>query len=140
MTRVNKGWEALLDRTFSLTIKPCNCIISHSYKPNPAPGRRPASGTAEGASQLAIIKEKKTEVINRFKTHAKDTGSAPVQIAVLTEQINQLNTHFQIHKKDFHSRRGMLMLIGRRRRLLDYLQKQDPKKYEETINKLDLRK
>jgi small subunit ribosomal protein S15 len=92
------------------------------------------------SSQLAIVKEKKTEVINRFKTHAKDTGSAPVQVAVLTEQINQLNEHFKTHKKDFHSRRGMLMLIGRRRRLLDYLQKQDPKKYEETINKLDLRK
>ena len=80
------------------------------------------------------------QVINRFKTHAKDTGSAPVQIAVLTEQINQLNEHFKSHKKDTHSRRGMLVLIGRRRRLLDYLQKQDPKKYEETINKLDLRK
>ena len=89
---------------------------------------------------MAIVKEKKTEVINRFKTHAKDTGSAPVQVAVLTEQINQLNEHFKSHKKDHHSRRGMLMLIGRRRRLLDYLQKQDPKKYEETINKLDLRK
>jgi small subunit ribosomal protein S15 len=90
--------------------------------------------------QLAIVKERKTEVINRFKTHAKDTGSAPVQIAVLSEQINQLNEHFKTHKKDFHSRRGMLILIGKRRRLLDYLQKVDPKKYEETINKLDLRK
>jgi small subunit ribosomal protein S15 len=90
--------------------------------------------------EVAILKEKKTEVINRFKTHAKDTGSAPVQIAVLCEQINQLNEHFKSHKKDNHSRRGMLMLIGKRRRLLDYLQKTDPKKYEETINKLDLRK
>src|SRR5665213_1872392 len=91
-------------------------------------------------SQLVKFKEKKTEVINRFKTHAKDTGSAPVQVAVLSEQINQLNEHFKSHKKDNNSRRGMLVLIGRRRRLLDYLQKQDPKKYEETINKLDLRK
>lgn len=89
---------------------------------------------------MAIAKEKKTEVINRFKTHAKDTGSAPVQIAVLTTQINGLNEHFKAHKKDNHSRRGLLVLIGKRRRLLDYLQKQDPKKYEETINKLDLRK
>ena len=89
---------------------------------------------------MAILKEQKTDVINRFKTHAKDTGSAPVQIAVLCEQINQLNEHFKLHKKDNHSRRGMLMLIGKRRRLLDYLQKTDPKKYEETINKLDLRK
>jgi len=89
---------------------------------------------------VAIVKEKKAEVINRFKTHAKDTGSAPVQIAVLTEQINQLNEHFKSHKKDNHSRRGLLVLIGKRRRLLDYLHAVDPKKYEETINKLDLRK
>ncbi len=89
---------------------------------------------------MVIVKEKKTEVINRFKTHAKDTGSAPVQVAVLTEQINLLNEHFKTHKKDLHSRRGLLMLIGKRRRLLEYLQKTDPKKYEETINKLDLRK
>lgn len=89
---------------------------------------------------MAIVKERKTEVINRFKTHAKDTGSASVQIAVLTEQINALNEHFKLHKKDHHSRRGLLMLIGKRRRHLDYLQKKDPKKYEETINKLDLRK
>ncbi len=89
---------------------------------------------------MAILKEKKADVINRFKTHVKDTGSAPVQIAVLCAQINQLNEHFKLHKKDNHSRRGMLLLIGKRRRLLDYLQKTDPKKYEETINKLDLRK
>ncbi len=89
---------------------------------------------------MALVKEKKTDVINRFKTHAKDTGSAPVQIAVLTEQINMLNAHFKSHKKDNHSRRGLLVLIGKRRRLLDYLQSVDPKKYEETINKLDLRK
>ena len=89
---------------------------------------------------MAILKEQKTEVINRFKTHAKDTGSAPVQIAVLCEQINLLNEHFKVHKKDHHSRRGLLVLIGKRRRLLDYLQQKDPKKYEETINKLDLRK
>ncbi len=89
---------------------------------------------------MAIVKEKKAEVINRFKTHAKDTGSAPVQIAVLTAQINLLNEHFKSHKKDVHSRRGLLVLIGKRRRLLDYLQKVEPKKYEETINKLDLRK
>ena len=89
---------------------------------------------------MAIVKDRKVEVINRFKTHAKDTGSAPVQVAVLTEQINLLNVHFKDHKKDNHSRRGLLVLIGKRRRLLDYLQKKDPKKYEETINKLDLRK
>ena len=89
---------------------------------------------------MAIVKEKKQEVIDRFKAHAKDTGSARVQIAVLSEQINQLNEHFKLHRKDFHSRRGLLAMIGKRRRLLDYLQKKNPKQYEETINKLDLRK
>ena len=105
-------------------------------------GLRGGQGAAESKEEgkLAIVKERKTEVINRFKTHAKDTGSPPVQIAVLTEQINGLNQHFKDHKKDHHSRRGLLMLIGKRRRLLDHLRKKDPKKYEETINKLDLRK
>lgn len=79
-------------------------------------------------------------MIESFKSHAKDTGSAAVQIALLTEQINYLAGHFKIHKKDFHSRRGLLIMIGKRRRLLSYLKKTDPKKYEETLTKLDLRK
>ena len=89
---------------------------------------------------MALVKEKKTEVIGNFKVHAKDTGSAPVQVALLTEKINHLTDHFKAHKKDFHSRRGLLMMIGKRRRLLSYLKKNDPNKYEETINKLKLRK
>ena len=87
-----------------------------------------------------LARERKQDVISRYRTHEKDTGSPEVQIAVLSERIVELTDHFKTHKKDHHSRRGMLMLIGRRRRILDYLQKQDPKKYEETINKLDLRK
>ena len=87
-----------------------------------------------------LLKEQKTEVIDNFKTHPKDTGSAAVQIALLTAKINYLSSHFQAHKKDFHSRRGLLMMIGKRRRLLTYLNKQDPKKYQDTIAKLDLRK
>ncbi|MFA5059890.1 MAG: 30S ribosomal protein S15 [Candidatus Omnitrophota bacterium] len=89
---------------------------------------------------MALVKEKKTEIIDNFKVHTKDTGSAAVQIAVLTEKINYLSEHFKVHKKDFHSRRGLLMMIGKRRRLLTFLKKSDPKKYEETINKLNLRK
>ena len=89
---------------------------------------------------MVLLKEKKSEVIDNFKTHPKDTGSATVQVAILTAKINYLSTHFQAHKKDFHSRRGLLMMIGKRRRLLAYLSKQDPKKYQETITKLDLRK
>jgi len=86
------------------------------------------------------LKEKKTEVIENFKSHAQDTGSPSVQVALLTEKINYLTEHFKTHKKDFHSRRGLLMMIGKRRRLLTYLQKKDPQKYQETITKLDLRK
>ena len=89
---------------------------------------------------MAIVKEKKTEIIRTFKVHAKDTGSPAVQAAILTERISYLNEHFKTHKKDFHSRRGLLLMIGQRRRHLAYLKKTDPKKYEETINKLGLRK
>ena len=89
---------------------------------------------------MSLLKEKKTEVIDNFRKHGKDTGSAAVQIALLTEQINHLTDHFKVHRKDFHSRRGLLIMIGKRRRLLAYLKKSDSKKYEETLDKLDLRK
>ena len=89
---------------------------------------------------MVLLKEKKTEVIDDFKIHAKDTGSPVVQVALLTEKINYLTDHFKAHKKDFHSRRGLLMMIGKRRRLLAYLKKSDLKKYQETIEKLNLRK
>ena len=89
---------------------------------------------------MALLKTKKLEVIDSFKVHAKDTGSPSVQIALLTEKINYLTGHFQNHKKDFHSRRGLLMMIGKRRRLLAYLKKKDSQKYQEILNKLNLRK
>ena len=72
---------------------------------------------------MVLLKEKKTEVIDNFKVHAKDTGSPEVQIALLTQKIDYLADHFKVHKKDFHSRRGLLMMIGKRRRLLAYLKK-----------------
>ncbi|MDI6758145.1 MAG: 30S ribosomal protein S15 [Candidatus Omnitrophota bacterium] len=84
--------------------------------------------------------EKKTKIIDEFKIHSRDTGSAEIQIALLTERINMLGEHFKLHKKDFHSRRGLLILVGRRRRFLDYLKKKDFKKYEEILEKLKLRK
>jgi small subunit ribosomal protein S15 len=87
-----------------------------------------------------LVKEKKSEVISNFKVHAKDTGSPVVQIALITARINDLNGHFKDHKNDNHSRRGLLLMIGQRRRLLSYLKRTDLKKYEETINKLGLRK
>ncbi len=89
---------------------------------------------------MVLLKEKKTEIIDDFKIHAKDTGSPVVQIALLTQKINYLSDHFKAHKKDFHSRRGLLMMIGKRRRLLAYLKKIDLQKYQETIDKLQLRK
>jgi len=90
--------------------------------------------------RLALVTEKKKELIENFKVHSRDTGSAEVQIALLTERINGLGGHFKAHKKDFHSRRGLLTLVGRRRRLLNFLKKKDAKKYEEVLAKLSLRK
>ena len=89
---------------------------------------------------MVLVKEKKDEIVSNFKVHAKDTGSPAVQVALLSERINYLNEHFKTHKKDHHSRRGLLLMIGKRRRLLAYLKKTDAQKYEETINKLGLRK
>lgn len=89
---------------------------------------------------MAIVKEQKKKIINDFKVHTQDTGSSEVQIAILTERINILGDHFKSHKKDFTSRRGLLSLVGRRRRLLNYLKKKDAKKYEEILDKLSLRK
>ncbi len=89
---------------------------------------------------MALVKEKKTKLISEFKTHSQDTGSAEVQIAILSERIGMLTEHFKSHKKDFHSRRGLLGLVGRRRRLLNYLKKKDVRKYEEILEKLHLRK
>lgn len=89
---------------------------------------------------MVLVKEKKKEIIESFKIHTRDTGSADVQIALLTERINTLSEHFKHHKKDFHSRRGLLALVGRRRSLLNYLKKKDTSKYEEIIGKLSLRK
>ena len=89
---------------------------------------------------MVLLKERKNEVIDNFRVHAKDTGSAEVQVALLTEKINYLSEHLKVHRKDFHSRRGLLMMIGKRRRLLSYLKSKNPQRYEETIKKLDLRK
>ena len=89
---------------------------------------------------MAILKTKKTEIIENYKINSRDTGSSEVQIALLTERINTLGEHFKSHKKDVHSRRGLLSLVGRRRRLLNYLKENDTKKYEELLDKLNLRK
>ncbi|MEW6525266.1 MAG: 30S ribosomal protein S15 [Spirochaetota bacterium] len=82
----------------------------------------------------------KNEIINKYQLHDKDTGSAEVQIALLTERINHLTEHFKVHVKDHHSRRGLLKLVGKRRRLLDYLKKKDLTKYRELIKSLGIRR
>ena len=82
----------------------------------------------------------KSEVIAQFKTHEKDTGSSDVQIALLTARINHLTEHLRTHRKDFHSRRGLLQMASRRRKLLDYLKREDLAKYNDLLQKLSLRK
>jgi small subunit ribosomal protein S15 len=89
---------------------------------------------------MAITQERKNQIINEYKTHEGDTGSAEVQIAVLTESINNLNEHLRTHKKDHHSRRGLLKMVGKRRNLLTYLRNKDVQRYRELINKLGLRR
>lgn len=89
---------------------------------------------------MSLTKTKKTEVITGFKNHERDTGSPEVQIALLTERINELTPHFKEHKKDHHSRRGLLKLVGRRRRLLDYLKQSDNSRYKTVIERLNIRK
>ena len=83
---------------------------------------------------------KKTEITKQFQLHPQDTGSADVQIALLTTRINELTLHLQSHVKDHSSRRGLLKMVGQRRRLLDYLSQTDTKRYQELIKKLNLRK
>jgi small subunit ribosomal protein S15 len=82
----------------------------------------------------------KREVIERFKVHEKDTGSPEVQIALLTSRIKYLTDHFKLHKKDHHSRRGLLKLVGQRRRLINYLKRKDMEKYRDLIKELGIRK
>ena len=87
-----------------------------------------------------ILKEKKTQVILENATHEGDTGSAEVQIAILTARINELTDHLRVHKHDNHSRRGLLMMVGKRRNLLDYLARKDINRYRAIIAKLGIRK
>jgi small subunit ribosomal protein S15 len=89
---------------------------------------------------VSLDKDKKQEIIKKFRVHETDSGSPEVQIALLTERINQLTEHFQVHKKDYHSRRGLLKLVGQRRRLLDYLKSRKADMYRKMVKDLGLRK
>jgi small subunit ribosomal protein S15 len=89
---------------------------------------------------VAWNKDRKTGIIGDYKTHDGDTGSPEVQVALLSERINYLTEHFKVHAKDHHSRRGLLMLVGQRRRLLDYLKSKNSDRYADLIRRLGIRK
>ena len=89
---------------------------------------------------MALPKEKKAELVSQFRIHESDSGSPEVQVAILTERIKEITEHLKKFKKDLHSRAGLLRLVGRRRRLLNYLMKKDIKKYKAMVEKLGLRK
>ena len=89
---------------------------------------------------MSITAERKQEVIREFSTGENDTGSSEVQVAILTERINNLTGHLNTHKKDHHSRRGLLLMVGQRRRLLDYLKRRQQERYEALIKRLGIRR
>ena len=89
---------------------------------------------------MALSKDRKTTLIDNYRTHETDTGSPDVQVALLSERINYLTEHFKSHPKDHHSRRGLLQLVGQRRRLLEYLKGKDLSRYRVLIGKLGIRK
>ena len=87
-----------------------------------------------------MTKERKAEILSTYAREKNDTGSAEVQIALLTERINELTEHLKVHKKDEHSRRGLLIMVGKRKRLLKYLERKDIQRYRDIIAKLNIRK
>ncbi len=89
---------------------------------------------------MSLERQKKQEIIGTFKIHDNDSGSPEVQIAILSERIKDLTEHFKVHKKDHHSRRGLLKMVGRRRKLLDYLKGVDKSRYQQIIEQLGIRK
>jgi small subunit ribosomal protein S15 len=89
---------------------------------------------------MPLTREAKGNLIERYRVHGKDTGSPEVQVALLSERINYLNEHFSVHRKDHASRRGLLMMVGKRRRLLEYLKRLDAERYKRVIEKLGIRK
>jgi small subunit ribosomal protein S15 len=96
--------------------------------------------TEQECTRVVLAREQKKSVIDRYQTHATDTGSPEVQIAIISERIGQLTEHFKTHQKDHGSRRGLLMLVSKRRRLLDYLKRYDSERYKTVIGKLGIRK
>jgi small subunit ribosomal protein S15 len=87
-----------------------------------------------------MLREPKSTILERYRVHAKDTGSPDVQIALLSERIAYLNEHFRVHRKDHASRRGLLIMVGKRKRLLEYLKRRDSQRYQQVIERLGIRK
>lgn len=120
---------------------------AYAYKPKrskepslfPPMGKAFFSGEVEKKA-MVMSAEQKVEIVARYRTHEKDTGSPEVQVALLSRRISYLTEHFKTHKKDHHSRRGLLKLVGQRRRLLDYLKKKDLERYKKLIDALGIRK
>lgn len=99
-----------------------------------------ASDPASLGARMTVTQERKRELVERFGSESTDTGKTEVQISILTERINALTEHLRVHRKDHHSRRGLLMLVGRRRRFLNYLQRTDLERYRTLVRELGLRK
>jgi small subunit ribosomal protein S15 len=94
----------------------------------------------DGEDGMAVAQERTGEIVQSYRQHAADTGSPEVQIALLTHRIGYLTEHFKVHRKDHHSRRGLLKMVGQRRRLLDYLKGRDFQRYKSVIERLGIRK
>ena len=97
-------------------------------------------GQRRGNDGGCALRDEKATLIEQYRTHTKDTGSPEVQIALLSERINYLTSHLRAHVKDYASRRGLIMMVNKRRRLLDYLNRRDPDRYREIVERLSLRK
>ena len=104
------------------------------------PGETAPARCSKEVGTVVLTSDRKGSIIREHRTHPSDTGSPEVQVALLTERINHLTEHLKVHKKDHHSRRGLLMMVGKRRRLLRYLQEQDVERYRSLIAKLGLRR
>jgi len=121
--------------------KPAAFFAEHRAVSRQRTRRSVTTGYINGKVEITMIrKDEKTAVIEANRTHATDTGSPEVQIAILTARINELTEHLKIHKQDNHSRRGLLKMVGKRRKMLDYLAKKDIERYRYIINKLGIRK
>jgi small subunit ribosomal protein S15 len=106
----------------------------------PVEDREKGKQRARSLEEMGELSSAKTPIIEQFRQHPKDTGSPEVQIALLSERINYLTTHLKSHVKDYASRRGLIMMVNRRRRLLHYLNHRDPERYREIVERLSLRK